>query len=504
MARPLARRLIGNLAGSWTAMAIRLPVTFLLTPFLIRSLGEERFGAFGVLISLLAYMNLAGGPLHSSIGRELAHTGSDPKARGRVLATAIAAASLLAVLTALVGFPLLGPLTRAMRVPIEFQADAIACFATLIGTVILSQALTPAIGLLMSRNRYDLVDLVEASGQVLYAVLAVLVFRLVDPSLARLGLANLAAQIVAGIVTVTLARRGGVETPLRLGAVDRSELRSLLGFSSQLFLINVSVLLTYQTDNIVIARLIGVAAVAHYAVAGSLILRFRQLCYGLSRTFMPATADPDTTPERLRALHLRGTRYMTLLVAGLGGVAFGLAEPFFALWLGESFRGSGFVFRILMAANLFGMSQFVTNAVLTGLRRTRALMVSEVLGALANLGLSIAFVRGGFGLPGVALGTLVPMVIRNVWLAVHGARVVGAPFAPYVTRVYGPAGIVFVVTAGALDFLARGGMLTSWGRLIAGGAFGLALFLALAWAMVLDREDRGRIRELVPAMRGRA
>jgi hypothetical protein len=157
-----------------------------------------------------------------------------------------------------------------------------------------------------------------------------------------------------------------------------------------------------------------------------------------------------------------------------------------------------------MAANLFGMSQFVTNAVLTGLRRTRALMVSEVLGALANLGLSIAFVKGGLGLPGVALGTLVPMVIRNVWLAVHGARVVGAPFAPYVTRVYGPAGIVFVVTAGALDFFARQGALTGWARLVLAGAFGLALFLGLAWAMVLDREDRGRIRELVPAMRGRA
>ena len=502
MARSLSKRLLSNLAGSWAAMAIRLPVTFLLTPFLIAQLGEERFGAFGVLISLLAYMNLAGGPLHSSIGRELAHAGSDPKARGRVLSSAIAAASLLALITALVGFPLLGPLTRAMRVPVEFQSDAIACFATLIGTVILAQALTPAIGLLMSRNRYDLVDLVEACGQVLYAGLAVAVFQVAAPSLTRLGLANLAAQILAGLVTVALARRGGVEAAI--GKVDRSELRSLLGFSSQLFLINVSVLLTYQTDNLVIARLIGVAAVAHYAVAGSLILRFRQLCYGLSRTFMPATADPTTTPERLRALHLRGTRYMTLLVAGLGGVAFGLAEPFYALWLGESFRSSGTLFRILMAANLFGMSQFVTNAVLTGLRRTRALMVSEVLGALANLGLSIAFVKAGLGLAGVALGTLVPMVIRNVWLAVHGAGVVGAPFAPYATRVYLPSGVAFAVTAGALEILARQGALESWARLILAGAFGLALFLALAWAMVLDREDRGRIRELMPAARGRA
>jgi O-antigen/teichoic acid export membrane protein len=502
MAQALSRRLVSNLAGSWGAMAIRLPVTFLLTPFLIAQLGEERFGAFGVLISLLAYMNLAGGPLHSSIGRELAHAGGDPAARARVLASAIAAASLLALLTAVIGFPLVRPLLDAMRVPEAFRVDAAACFATLVGTVILSQALTPFLGLLMSRNRYDQVDLVEAGSQVLYALLAVAAFQLAVPSLARLGLANLVAQAVAGLVTVGLALRGGERVPLRPRAADPRELWSLLGFSSQLFLINVSVLLTYQTDNLVISRLIGVGAVAHYAVAGSLILRFRQLCYGLSRSFMPATADPETTPERLRALHFRGTRYATLLVAGLGATAFGLAEPFYALWLGESFRGSGVLFRILITANLFGMSQYVTNAVLTGLRRTRALMVSEVLGAIANLGLSIAFVTGGLGLVGVALGTLVPMVIRNVWLAVHGVRVVGARSAPYVARIYAPVAAALLLVVLPLELVARGGGLTSWGRLAAAGGAGLLLFGILAWVMVLDREDRARVRAL--AARARA
>ncbi len=117
----------------------------------------------------------------------------------------------------------------------------------------------------------------------------------------------------------------------------------------------------------------------------------------------------------------------------------GVAVPFFTLWLGETFRSSALVFRILIVASLFAMSQYVTNAVLTGLRRTRELMVSEVIGAVVNLGLSILLVHAGYGLAGVAIGTLVPMVARNVWLAIHGARMVGAPILPYVTRIYLPA-----------------------------------------------------------------
>jgi O-antigen/teichoic acid export membrane protein len=493
---PLSRRLLRNLAGSWGAMAIRLPITLLLTPFLIAQLGEERYGAFGVLLSLLAYMNLAGGPLHSSIGRELAHAGANRAHRARVLASAVSAAAILAALTAAIGPAIAGPLASAMRLPAFIRPDALVCFAAMIATVVLSQLLTPFLGLLISRNRYDLVDLIEALSQVLYAVLLVLIFQLSGPSLARLGFAHLAAQATAGIVYAVLALRADPHTRLHFSAVDRKEVRSLLSFSGQLFLINLSVLITYQTDNLVIARMIGIGAVAHYAVAASLILRIRQLMYGLSRSFMPATADPAATPERLRELHFRGTRYATLLVCGLGAVSAGLAVPFFTLWLGEGFRSSALVFRILIAASVFAMSQYVTNAVLTGLRRTRKLMLSEVIGAVANLGLSIALVHAGLGLAGVAIGTLVPMVVRNVWLAVHGARAVRAPFLPYVMRIYLPAAAALLFTALPLAAIARSGEHWSWMGLVTAGLGGAILFATLAYGLVLDHEDRGRVRAL--------
>jgi O-antigen/teichoic acid export membrane protein len=356
--------------------------------------------------------------------------------------------------------------------------------------VLASQLSTPFLGLLMSRNRYDLLDLVPALGQVLYAVLAVAAFNWRGPSLVLLGLANLGSVGLATLVLVLLALPclGGAR--LRFDLLEWREFRALLGFSTELLVINVCVLLTFQTDNLVISRMIGVGAVAHYTVASSLIMRFRQLCYGLSRTFMPATADPAATAERRRDLHFRGTRYSTLLVCGLGGVTAALAGPFYERWLGPAYGGSATIFVLLMAANLFGMSQYVTNAVLTGLRHTRPLMVSEVIGALANLGLSIAFVRAGLGLAGVALGTLVPMVLRNVWLAVHGAHAVGAPVGPYVRRIYVPAALVLAATGLALRGLVALGWVGGWPELLAAGAAGSVLFLLLTERLVLDREDR--------------
>ncbi len=500
----LSRRLVSNLAASFWAMGLRLPVTFLLTPFLLTRLGDARFGTFGVLLSLLAYLNLAGGPLHSSTGREYAHAGDDPEKRSRVLANAVVTSGLVALLTAVAGFVLAGPLVDAMRVPPAFRAEAIFCFYTLIGTVLVSQVATPFLGLLMSANRYDLIDVIPAVGQVLYAGLAVAAFRWRGPSLELLGLSHLAAHTLAMAVLSSLALKHLGGARLRAGALDWQELKTVLGFSGELLVINVSVLLTYQTDNIVISRMLGVAAVAHYTVASSLITRFRQISYGLSRTFMPATADPSTTPERRRELHFRGTRYSTLLVAVLGAVAAGVAVPFYERWLGPDYRESAGIFVLLIVANLFAMSQYVTNAVLTGLRHTRPLMVSEVLAALLNLALSIGLVRAGFGLVGVALGTLVPMVLRNSWLAVHGAHVVGAPVSAYVRRIYLPSAVVFIVTTLALALAARGGWFPSWPALFAAGAIGFVLAAVLANRLVLDDTDRCFIRGALARERDRS
>jgi pilus assembly protein TadC len=121
-------------------------------------------------------------------------------------------------------------------------------------------------------------------------------------------------------------------------------------------------------------------------------------------------------------------------------------------------------------------------------------MVSEVVAALANLGLSIAFVKAGLGLKGVALGTLVPMVLRNAWLAAHGAEVVGAPLSRYLRGIYVPAAIVFAVTVAALRALAHAGWIASWPGLFAGGAAGLGLALLLTRLLVLDAEDRRFMR----------
>jgi len=486
----LSRRLASNLAASLLAMGLRLPVTFLLTPFLLAALGDARFGTFGVLLSLLAYLNLAGGPLHSSTGREYAHAGLDAERRSRVLANALVTSTLVALLTAAIGFPLAGTLVDSMRVPAEFRAEAILCYYTLIAAVLANQLATPLLGLLTSANRYDLIDLVPAVGQAVYAGLVVLAFTIRGPSLVLLGFANLAAQVLWLLVLGGLSLRHLGGARIRRGALDWKELKAVLGFSGELLVINLSVLLTYQTDNIVISRLIGVAAVAHYTVASSLITRFRQISYGLSRTFMPATADPATTPADRRELHFRGTRYSTLLVVIFGAVAAGLATPFYERWLGPAYRASAGIFVLLVVANLFAMSQYVTNSVLTGLRHTRPLMVSEVVAALANLGLSIAFVMAGLGLEGVALGTLVPMVLRNAWLAAHGARVVGAPLPRYLRGIYVPAAIVFVATVAALRALAHVGWITGWPGLFAGGAVGLGLALLLARLLVLDAEDR--------------
>jgi hypothetical protein len=79
--------------------------------------------------------------------------------------------------------------------------------------------------------------------------------------------------------------------------------------------------------------------------------------------------------------------------------------------------------------------------------------------------------------------------------------VVGAPFAPYVARIYAPTAAAIVAVALPLDLLARAGAFQRWGPLVLAGGVGFVLFALLAWAMVLDRDDRARVRALLARAR---
>src|SRR5690348_5783628 len=57
--RPIGTKIVHNVAFGFLRVAITAPVPFLLTPFLLRHLGTQGFGAWAVLLSINSLTSLA-------------------------------------------------------------------------------------------------------------------------------------------------------------------------------------------------------------------------------------------------------------------------------------------------------------------------------------------------------------------------------------------------------------------------------------------------------------
>jgi PST family polysaccharide transporter/lipopolysaccharide exporter len=179
------------------------------------------------------------------------------------------------------------------------------------------------------------------------------------------------------------------------------------------------------------------------------------LTYQFTRVIMPLAAQMGARDEneRLRAVFLTGSRLTLAAYLGAGLALVALAGPFLGAWVGEEFAAAGVILAVLAISGAVDIATLTADSVLQGISRHRPLALFAMLGALLNLGLSIAFV-GPYGTVGVAVATLVATVAEVVLLTIpYSMRVLNVGFGALLSDVLIPVALP-LVPAGAVAFAA--------------------------------------------------
>ena len=123
-----------------------------------------------------------------------------------------------------------------------------------------------------------------------------------------------------------------------------------------------------QTDRLVVAIILGPAAVAIYEVAAKLSMLVTQVIGLPISAILPvasrmAAKDDD---DGLRNLFVRGSRYITLAVLPIIVALIVLAGPFIRSWFGPGFETSIQLARLLVLAQVFVPLYLIGDLVLMG------------------------------------------------------------------------------------------------------------------------------------------
>jgi O-antigen/teichoic acid export membrane protein len=161
----------------------------------------------------------------------------------------------------------------------------------------------------------------------------------------------------------------------------------------------------------------------------------------LNEVLFPTFVDHDTSNRvrRLQTIFLLGTRLSLATVIPIGGVLMLMAPQLVDAWVGPEFSGSVIVVRLLAFTVIVRVGNATAATLLKAAGRHRLVACANVGAAVVNLTISIALVTR-LGLSGVAIGTLVPVVLASAAIVFPaGCRRVELPLRTVVAEALWPA-----------------------------------------------------------------
>lgn len=411
--------MIRNIFSNWANVAINLAVAFLLSPFLVHSLGDSGYGLWVLVLSVTGYMGLLDTGLRVSIVKHTAECNARRDAEGlnRVLFTGLSLYGSLSVLVVFLSIVAAVFFDRLFNVsPAEVSTGRVLVFIAGLN-VALSLPLGVFGGLLAGLQRYDLltgasiVVLLIRTGAIVGAIWSGL-------GLITLGWIHVAGQVLSGVLMVWAARYQFPALDLTPRRLERATVRTLYGYSGYIVLNNVAMFLLFYSGEVLVGVFVGTAAVTSYAIARSLVQYLSTIIGSMTQVFHPYASDQNergnasAVGEALRI----GTKTSLLIVLPIA-LAFIIVGPtFIGLWMGPEYvRSAGPILVLLTVPQIAWLSQSTAGNILLGVGRHQLVTTTNFVTGVAGIILALSLVRT-FGTVGVAAAMAIPILVSQAVL----------------------------------------------------------------------------------------
>ena len=404
-----------NVTTRYMAIVTDALIGLVLLPFNVHHLGPAAYGLWMLTASMTTYFSVLDLGFGGSVVRFVAHYRAKRDARGLN-----EIASTLFVIFSVVGVIAYGVFVLlALNIGRFFTLtpDQIATGRSLmlIIGVYVSLGFPFSIfgGIINGFQRYDLNNLVGVGSSLIIAIINVTML-LAGYSLVQLVMVTTAARIATYLVYRLNAYKVFPLLSIQPRLFLWSRVRELTGFSVYVSIIDWSNKLNYSIDAIIIGAYLGAAAVALWTVPQRLAEMLQRLTNQFNGVIFPVVVDSDAgqKPERLRTIFIQGTRLSLVTVIPLAAALFLLARPLVLSWVGPRFTESILVAQILIAVVAIRVGNATATTLLKGAGEHRMLAFANAGGALANVALSLLWIRR-FGLIGQAYGTLIPVAVTS-------------------------------------------------------------------------------------------
>jgi len=465
---------------TYGARAATLVAYLALLPVVLHSVGPDAYGLYALTVALGAIFQQDLG-IGDATTRFIAH--AHPVGdRDRMRQIAAASAGFYLVAALVMGAAVAASLTLtigAAAVPATLHATAWLLVVLGSANVFLLLALSPARQVLAGIGRIDDVNTALIVQAVVRVVLTLTVCALGWGILA-VALADLTATLVLGGLTLWLRRRRAPALTVHLADFRWATFRELFAMSAQLMVIGLSAVVVTQIGGVLTAVLLPLAFTALFTAGQRMYLVVKEVTSSLSTALLPMAAMQERTvgADAHRTLYLAGTRYANMLMTIVLVPAVLFMPVIMTSWIGSDGAPAALVAQILILSLFANNNHLLAMPILIAQGRVRPYAVLHAVWAVTGTALA-ALLGSALGLPGIALGLALPIVVLEpVYVAVVLRRVGAGARTFLVQCLLGPllpavplAAALCAVAVLMRPSLAQAALLSAAWTLALGGAY---------------------------------
>lgn len=483
---------------NYVSIVVRLASSFLVTPFIISSLGVEEYGLFMLSHSILVWLALSDLGLGATVSKFVVtyRAKGEYEQQAHFLGQSMILYSVLGCVglaIGLIGYVHLNILFPSLQ-PHQRDTFDILYLLTL-GNFCLCFPLRPLNSVPGAYQKFIIPGIISLCSSLVNAALTVLLlimgFKSIGLTIMSVGVA--VVMLAWGILYALLK----LKVKVHFAKPDFPLYKGMFGFAFWIFLNQIMDLFYWQAGSPILARISGTVAVSVFSLGISFSTYFMTASTAISGVLAPKLMHMvalDASKEELTNVMIRAGRLQLILLSMiLLGFAF-LGQDFLRLWVGESMGEN--VTTVWLGAMLVIVPLIIPLTQNTGMAILQALSIHRGRAIILFYSSLVCVVLGYvlslcFGPIGMFVGTAISLTFGQViMINLYYKRKAGLYIGQFFRRTYLPMLLpaVFLSVCGCA--LSRFWKVDCWTDLfIAIAIYGIMLFATL-FSFYLNREEK--------------
>ncbi len=471
----------------------------ILTPFIIRSLGQSEYGLYTLIGSFVSYLTLLDLGLNNSIIRFVAkyRAENDIEGERRFLGTAVWAYVGIAMLLVIIGFILFFQLDNLFQNTLNPAEMSRA--KTMFLILILNLAVTIPGGAFQAIcNAYQFFVFPRLLNIIKYLVRVVSVFAILFWGGKAISLVIIDTVLNISVIVVSMffvVYKMKVVIPLKI--FDKNLVKEIFSYSLWVFVYGIVHLFQWNAGQVVLGMTTSTVVVGIFGVGVMLGGYYNAFAGAINSMLVPKATkmivDKKDGTELTQAMITVGRLNGYLLFFILTGF-FLFGKTFINLWLGDSYSDAWFVALFMMLGMTMLLFQVFGNTILEAYKKNRFKSLLSLFTVSAAV-IAGYFLSPKYGIFGVIYPLTAALILNSAVMNFYFIKIFNFEFLHFVKQTIFKQVLIYGLLAFTFFHILPHLAMNSWLSLcIFAGVYSL-IYLLLSWFLVMNDYEKSFLKK---------